>query len=54
MPLVVEMNDLDKEEFMIRCRRNKTNASVEVRLMIAEWMKTHPDMPKIRQKPSVD
>jgi hypothetical protein len=54
MPLIVEMDDLDKKEFMIRCRRNDTNASVEVRKMISEWMKSNPDMPKVRQKPSVD
>jgi len=39
---------------MIRCRRNKTNASIEVRKMIDDWMNEHPDMPKTRQKPAID
>jgi len=53
MTLVVEMDDLDKEEFMIRCRRRKTDASKVTRELIKKWMKENPDTPKIRQPASV-
>lgn len=52
--MVVEMEELDKEEFMIRCRRNKTSASAVVRSLIVTWMREHPDSPKTRQKPAVE
>jgi len=54
MTLVVEMDDLDKEDFMIRCRRNKTSASAVVRSLIVTWMRDHPDTQKLRMKPAID
>jgi len=54
MALIVKMDDLDKDSFIIRSRQNNTNASAVVRELITQWMLEHPESPKIRQKPAVE
>lgn len=54
MPLVVDMPDLDKDEFIVRARRKNTTASAVVRELIKKWMSEHPEYTKTRQKPSIE
>jgi nitrogen fixation protein len=54
MALTVEMESYDKEEFIIRARRQHTDASKVVRELIKKWMLEHPDSPKTKQKPAVE
>jgi len=54
MPLVVDMPELDKDEFIVRARRKNTTASAVVRDLIKKWMAENPEFTKTRQKPSIE
>lgn len=54
MPLVVDMPELDKDEFIVRARRKNTTASRVVRELIKKWMAENPEFAKTRQKPSIE
>lgn len=54
MPLVIDMPNLDKDEFIVRARRKNTTASAVVRKLIREWMSENPEYAKVRQKPSIE
>lgn len=54
MPLVVDMPELDKDEFIVRARRKNTTASAVVRELIKKWMAENPEFTKTRQKPSIE
>ena len=54
MPLVVDMPELDKDEFIVRARRKNATASAVVRELIKKWMAENPEFTKTRQKPSIE
>ena len=54
MTLQVEMDTLDKDEFLIRCRKYHKTGSEVVRELIKNWMATHPDLQKQRMRPAVE
>jgi hypothetical protein len=53
MPLVVDMPSMDKDEFIIRCRRKNTTASAVVRALTKAWMDANPEYEKTKQKPLI-
>lgn len=48
------MPSIDKDDFIIRCRRKNTTASAVVRSLIKKWMAENPEFTKTRQKPAIE